>query len=552
MLANEEVTADGRSDVGNYPVYRRPLRQWMLRITAFAERLIDDLDLVDWPESIKLMQRNWIGASDGACINLPVAGRSDLSIQVFTTRPDTLYGATYVVLAPEHPLADQLVSDRWPAGTPASWTYPQGRKATSDESARAGIAAQVPWSPRDAVTAYQEMAGRLGDRQRTAGAYDKTGVFTGTYVINPITGEEIPVFLADYVLTGYGTGAIMAVPAHDQRDLDFAHEFGLDIRTVLEPPPAWFAGHGISQTAPAVMWKTAFTGDGSYTEAPGPKLTGLSKQDGIVAAIDWLQAQNVGNGTRSYRLRDWLFSRQRYWGEPFPIVYDEHGLPIPLPEDALPVRLPEMPDFRPEPQEDETSDPVPPLARAKDWSIVELDLGDGVKRYRRELNTMPQWAGSCWYFLRYLDPANDRAFVDPDVERYWMAAPDAAREGEGGVDLYVGGVEHAVLHLLYARFWQKVLYDLGYVSTKEPFRRLYNQGYILADAFTDQRGMYVPAAEVVEAAGGTLTYAWPARDAAGRQNGQEPQEQRQPRRDVRPLRRGHTPALRDGHGPARH
>jgi leucyl-tRNA synthetase len=256
-----------------------------------------------------------------------------------------------------------------------------------------------------------------------------------------------------------------------------------------------------------VVWKTAFTGDGSYTQAPGPELTGLSKQDAIAAAIDWLQAQNAGHRTRSYRLRDWPVSRQRYWGEPFPIVYDEHGLPIPLPEDALPVRLPEMPDFRPEPQEDETSDPVPPLARAKDWSTVELDLGDGVKQYRRELNTMPQWAGSCWYFLRYLDPANDRVFVDPDVERYWMAAPDAAQEGEGGVDLYVGGVEHAVLHLLYARFWHKVLYDLGHVSTKEPFRRLYNQGYILADGFTDQRGMYVPAAEVVEAAGSTLTYA---------------------------------------------
>jgi leucyl-tRNA synthetase len=507
VLANEEVTADGRSDVGNYPVYRRPLRQWMLRITAFAERLIDDLDLVDWPESIKLMQRNWIGASDGAYIYLPVAGHSDLSIQVFTTRPDTLYGATYVVLAPEHPLVDQLVPDRWPDGTAASWTYPQGRETTSDESARAGIAAQVPWSPRAAVTAYQEMAGRLSDRQRTGDAYGKTGVFTGTYVINPITGEEIPVFLADYVLTGYGTGAIMAVPAHDQRDLDFAREVGLDIRAVLEPPAAWFAGRGINPTAPAVVWKTAFTGDGSYTEAPGPKLIGLSNQDGIAAAIDWLQAQNAGNGTRFYRLRDWLFSRQRYWGEPFPIVYDEHGLPIPLPEDALPVRLPEMPDFRPEPQEDETSDPVPPLARAKDWSTVELDLGDGVKQYRRELNTMPQWAGSCWYFLRYLDPANDRVFTDPDVERYWMAAPDAAQEGEGGVDLYVGGVEHAVLHLLYARFWHKVLYDLGHVSTKEPFRRLYNQGYILADAFTDQRGMYVPAAEVVEAAGSTPTYA---------------------------------------------
>ena len=241
--------------------------------------------------------------------------------------------------------------------------------------------------------------------------------------------------------------------------------------------------------------------------APGPELAGLGKQDGIAAAIDWLQAQGAGHGTRSYRLRDWLFSRQRYWGEPFPIVYDEHGLPVALPEDALPVRLPEMADFRPEPQEDEGGDPVPPLARAKDWGTVELDLGEGVKRYRRELNTMPQWAGSCWYFLRYLDPANDQAFIDPEVERYWMVAPDAARDGEGGVDLYVGGVEHAVLHLLYARFWHKVLYDLGYVSTKEPFRRLYNQGYILADAFTDQRGRYVPAAEVVQAADGSLSYA---------------------------------------------
>jgi leucyl-tRNA synthetase len=482
VLANEEVTADGRSDVGNYPVYRRPLRQWMLRITAFAERLIDDLDLVDWPESIKLMQRNWIGASDGAHINLPVAGQSGLSIRVFTTRPDTLYGATYVVLAPEHPLVHQLIPGTWPAGTPASWTYLQGGETASDEPARAGFAAQVPWSPHAAVTAYQEMAGRLSDRQRSAEAYDKSGVFTGSYVINPVTGEEIPVFLADYVLTGYGTGAIMGVPAHDQRDLDFAREFGLNIRAVLEP-------------------------GGSYIHAPGPELTGLSKQDGIAAAIDWLQARNLGSGIRSYRLRDWLFSRQRYWGEPFPIVYDEDGLPIALPEDALPVRLPEMPDFRSEPQEDQTSDPVPPLARAKDWSTVELDLGDGARRYRRELNTMPQWAGSCWYFLRYLDPANDRAFVDPEVERYWMAAPDAARDGEGGVDLYVGGVEHAVLHLLYARFWHKVLYDLGYVSTKEPFRRLYNQGYILADAFTDQRGMYVPAADVVQAPDGTLTYA---------------------------------------------
>jgi leucyl-tRNA synthetase len=473
VLANEEVTADGRSDVGNYPVYRRPLRQWMLRITAFAQRLAGDLDLLDWPEPIKLMQRNWIGGSDGATISLPVADRPGLSIEVFTTRPDTLYGATYVVLAPEHPLADVLVPDE----------------------------------ARAVVTAYREMAGQHSDRQRAAAGHGQTGVFTGAYAVNPVTGEQMPVFLADYVLTGYGTGAIMAVPAHDQRDLDFAHEFALDIRKVLEPPPDWYAEHGTDPAAPARDWRTAFTGDGTYITAPGPELAGLGKQDAITAAIDWLAAQGAGHRARSYRLRDWLFSRQRYWGEPFPIVYDEHGRPVALPEDSLPVLLPEMADFRPAPQQDQDSDPVPPLARATEWSTVELDLGDGVKRYRRELNTMPQWAGSCWYYLRYLDPGNDQAFVGPEAERYWMVPPGAEQPGEGGVDLYVGGVEHAVLHLLYARFWHKVLYDLGYVSTREPFRRLYNQGYILADAFTDERGRYVPAAEVVQAADGSLSYA---------------------------------------------
>ena len=473
VLANEEVTADGRSDVGNYPVYRRPLRQWMLRITAFAQRLLDDLDLVDWPEPIKLMQRNWIGGSDGATIRLPVAGRPGRSIEVFTTRPDTIYGATFVVMAPEHPLADALVPDE----------------------------------ARAAVTAYQEAAGQRRDRQRAAAGHGQTGVFTGAHAVNPVTGEQMPVFLADYVLTGYGTGAIMAVPAHDQRDLDFAHAFALDIRKVLEPPADWYAQHGTDPSAPARDWRTAFTGDGTYVTAPGPELAGLGRQDAITAAIDWLEARGAGQRARSYRLRDWLFSRQRYWGEPFPIVYDEHGRPVALPEDSLPVRLPDMADFRPAPQQDQDSDPVPPLARASEWSTVELDLGDGVKRYRRELNTMPQWAGSCWYYLRYLDPGNDQAFVGPEAERYWMVPPGAEQPGDGGVDLYVGGVEHAVLHLLYARFWHKVLYDLGYVSTREPFRRLYNQGYILADAFTDERGMYVPAAEVVEAADGSLSHA---------------------------------------------
>ncbi len=436
VLANEEVTADGRSDIGNYPVYRRPLRQWVLRITAFAERLIDDLDLLDWPESIKQMQRNWIGRSEGARIELAVAGRDDVAIEVFTTRPDTLPGATFVVLAPEHPLVDELTTARH----------------------------------RDAVRAYRGEAERQTDRQRgaEAEAADKTGVHTGSSAVNPVTGAKIPVLIADYVLMGYGTGAIMAVPAHDQRDLEFARRHRLDLTGAPEQSAEWLA-------------------------------------DGINAAIEWLEKTGHGRRSRTYRLRDWLFSRQRYWGEPFPIVYDELGLPIGLPDDALPVLLPEMTDFQPAAQDDETSDPVPPLARAAEWATATLDLGDGPRTYRRELNTMPQWAGSCWYFLRYLDPANDEAFADPAVERYWMAASEAAFPGDGGVDLYVGGVEHAVLHLLYARFWHKVLYDLGHVSTREPFRRLFNQGYILADAFTDARGRYVPAAEVV-AGDGQATY----------------------------------------------
>jgi leucyl-tRNA synthetase len=479
VLANEEVTADGRSEVGNYPVFRRPLRQWMLRITAFADRLIDDLDLVDWPEPLKQLQRNWIGASDGAFITLP-ATRRDAAIEVFTTRPDTLAGATYVVLAPEHPAAGQIVPDAWPEGTPEAWRNPEGH----DDAAT--------WTPRQGVTAYQQLAARLSDRQRTAGAAAKTGVFTGAYVSNPATGEQIPVFLADYVLMGYGTGAIIGVPAHDQRDLEFAGRFGLDVRPVLGA-------------------------DGGYLDAPGPELAGLSTRDAITAAIAWLEQAGAGRAARSYRLRDWLFSRQRYWGEPFPIVYDSTGLPVALPEDELPVRLPEITDFRPEPADDEASEPVPPLARARDWAIVELDLGDGPRSYRRELNTMPQWAGSCWYYLRYLDPANQQAFVDPAVERYWMVPADATWDGDGGVDLYVGGVEHAVLHLLYARFWHKVLYDLGHVSTSEPFRRLYNQGYILADAFTDERGRYVPAAEVTDSGDGSPSFQGrPVRRRAGK------------------------------------
>ena len=455
VLANEEVSADGRSHVGNYPVYRRPLRQWMLRITAYADRLLADLDPLDWPEPIKQQQRNWIGRSDGAAISFPVAGPAATPVgsvpaaaepgvvTVFTTRPDTLPGATYLVLAPEHPLADSLTAGAWPPGTPQAWRF------TDASGGQAG------WSPAQAVRAYRERAAAMGDRQRT-GSRDKTGVFTGSYAVNPATGGQIPVFLADYVLMGYGTGAIMAVPAHDERDLEFARGFGLPVTEVTSPPGA---------------------------------------EDPVEAAIGWLEREGHGRRLRTYRLRDWLFSRQRYWGEPFPIVYDSAGLPHALPDDLLPVTLPEMTEFAAGPPDVGTGDPLPPLSRARDWAEVELDLGDGRQVYRRELNTMPQWAGSCWYYLRYLDPDNDTALVDPRIERYWMV-PEGAAPGDGGVDLYVGGAEHAVLHLLYARFWHKVLFDLGHVSTREPFRRLLNQGMILADAFTDPRGRYVPADEV--------------------------------------------------------
>jgi leucyl-tRNA synthetase len=438
VLANEEVTAEGRSDVGNYPVYRRPLRQWMLRITAYAERLLADLDDLDWPEPIKQQQRNWIGPSDGAIIEFRVAGREGLRIEAFSTRPDTLPGATYLVLAPEHPLAAALAGDAWPAGTPDAWRYGSG-------------------SPAEAVAAYQKRTSTMGDRQRAA-ARDKTGVFTGACAVNPATGEQIPVLVADYVLMGYGTGAIMAVPAGDERDEEFARALGLPVIT--------------------------------YQPLTDP--------------VGWLERTGHGRHQRSYRLRDWLFSRQRYWGEPFPIVYDSAGLPVALPEEMLPVTLPEMTDFAaagPAKGHGEDAEPVPPLSRAAGWADVELDLGQGPRRYRRELNTMPQWAGSCWYYLRYLDPDNDVAFVDSRNERYWMV-PAGATAGDGGLDLYVGGVEHAVLHLLYARFWHKVLFDLGHVSTREPFRRLVNQGYITAEAFTDARGMYVQANEVVRAGGG--------------------------------------------------
>jgi leucyl-tRNA synthetase len=458
VLANEEVTPDGRSERGNFPVFQRSLKQWMMRITAYGDRLVEDLDTLDWPEPVKMMQRNWIGRSRGAHVDFPVG---DDVITVFTTRPDTLFGATYMVLAPEHELVSRIAPAAWPDGTNAKWT---GGHA----------------SPADAIAAYRTAAAAKTDEQRTEGK-DKTGVFTGAYATNPVNGVRIPVFIADYVLSGYGTGAIMAVPGQDTRDWEFAEVFELPIIRTVRAPEG-FEG--------------AYTGEGVAINSDW--LDGKGVVEAKADMIAWLEQHGHGRGATTFRLRDWLFSRQRYWGEPFPIVYDETGLPVALPDSMLPVVLPDVDDFSPRTfdPDDANSEPETPLSRKKDWVNVELDLGDGLKTYTRETNTMPQWAGSCWYELRYLDPHNDKALVDPDNEAYWMGP---ARDGDcGGVDLYVGGVEHAVLHLLYARFWHKVLYDLGHVSSFEPFRKLFNQGYIQAYAYRDARGVIVPAEEVTE------------------------------------------------------
>ncbi|AXB46276.1 leucine--tRNA ligase [Amycolatopsis albispora] len=463
VLSNEEVTPDGRSERGNFPVFRRNLRQWMMRITAYADRLVDDLDRLDWPDKVKAMQRNWIGRSNGARVAF-AAG--DAKIEVFTTRPDTLFGATYLVLAPEHPLVDQLTTDAWPADVNESWT---GDAAT----------------PAEAVAAYRLAASRKSELDRQENK-DKTGVFTGSYAVNPVNDARIPIFVADYVLMGYGTGAIMAVPGQDQRDWDFAEKFGLDIIRTVQPTEG-FDGK-------------AFTGDGPAVNSGF--LDGLGVDEAKKTIITWLEEHGHGHGTVQYKLRDWLFSRQRYWGEPFPVVYDEDGRAHALPDHLLPVELPEVDDYSPKTfdPDDPNTEPSPPLSRAEDWMNVELDLGDGPKTYRRDANTMPNWAGSCWYQLRYIDPRNADALVDPENERYWTG-PRPAEHGvddPGGVDLYIGGVEHAVLHLLYSRFWQKVLFDLGHVSSDEPYRKLFNQGYIQAFAYKDSRGFYVPAEEVEE------------------------------------------------------
>jgi leucyl-tRNA synthetase len=428
VLANEEVI-DGKSERGGFPVERRPLRQWMLRITEYAERLLNDLDTLDWSDAIKAQQRNWIGKSIGAEVDFPLSpgpygpGRS---IRVFTTRPDTLYGATYMVLAPEHALVNQIT-------TP-------GHKAE--------------------VEKYKAEAARKSDFDRTELAKAKTGVFTGAYAINPVNQARIPIWIADYVLASYGTGAIMAVPGHDERDFEFAKQFGLPIVTVVRPPDEW-----LKKTKSTVEHLTeAYVDEGVAVNSGG--LDGLPTEEAKDKIIAELEARGIGQRRVNYKLRDWLFSRQRYWGEPIPVLHelDASGNPTgvirPLTAADLPLRLPELEDFKP------TGNPEGPLVKATDWISVSRDG----KKYRRETNTMPQWAGSCWYYLRYLDPRNPNAFCDPAKAKYWLP-----------VDLYVGGAEHAVLHLLYSRFWHKVLYDRGHVPTKEPFQRLINQGLILGE-----------------------------------------------------------------------
>ena len=489
VLANEEVV-DGKSEVGGFAVERRPMRQWMLRITSFAQRLIDELDGLDWPEGIKMLQRNWIGKSEGAHVSFDIEGKAgpadsewspaisssvvssspvQVAIEVFTTRPDTLFGATYMVLAPEHPFVDQIVTQEQLSG----------------------------------VQQYREKTARKSDMERTELAKEKTGVFTGAFATNPVNKEQIPIWIADYVMMGYGTGAIMAVPAHDERDFEFAKKFKLPIRRVVKPDvedlleTAHLPDQGLSKKQTRVL--EAHTSFANRTEAlevnepfclPGVcmhsanedlDLNGISSNAAKQDVTAWLEEKGLGKGTVNFKLRDWLFSRQRYWGEPFPLVWED-GMHRCIPESELPLLPPTLEDFRP------TGTPEPPLSKATDWVRY-------TETATRELNTMPQWAGSCWYYLRYCDAQNSERFVGEAAEKYWMGGGKP-----GGVDLYVGGTEHAVLHLLYARFWHKVLFDLGYVSTPEPFQRLVNQGLIMGEdgqKMSKSRGNVVNPDDVV-------------------------------------------------------
>ncbi|MCF7853726.1 MAG: leucine--tRNA ligase [Candidatus Pacebacteria bacterium] len=448
VLANEEVV-NGRSVRGDHPVVQRPMKQWMLRITEYAERLLNDLETLDWPEGIKEMQRNWIGKSTGAEVVFDVVNRDD-TITVYTTRPDTLFGATYMVLSPENPLVDKLTTPK----------------------------------QREAVRNYRETTSTKSELERTELSKEKTGVFTGAYAINPVNGENLPIWISDYVMMSYGTGAIMAVPAHDTRDFEFATQFGLEVRCILEPDESDAADAGVSRNA-LLAGQQCWTGDGVLINSAGTQgldINGLSVESAKEKTIRWLEESGCGKGAVNYKLRDWLFSRQRYWGEPFPVVYMEDGSVKLLEESELPVTLPELDDFRP------TGTGESPLAKAEDW-LEYVDPETGMKG-RRETHTMPQWAGSCWYYLRYLDPNNTDAFCDLEKDKYWMP-----------VDLYVGGAEHAVLHLLYARFWHKVLYDIGVVSTDEPFKKLVNQGMILGISYRDSQGRLVPNDQVEETDG---------------------------------------------------
>lgn len=432
VLANEEVI-DGKSERGGHPVERRPMKQWMLKITAYADRLLEDLDELDWPESIKEMQRNWIGRSEGAHVHFTIDGYED-TFTVFTTRPDTLFGATYAVLAPEHPFVEKIT--------------------TAEQ--------------KEAVEEYLDQIKSKSDLERTDLAKDKTGVFTGAYAINPVNGERMPIWIADYVLMSYGTGAIMAVPAHDERDYEFAVKFELPIKEVV-------AGGDVS--------KEAYTGDGEHVNSDF--LNGLDKEEAISNMIQWLQANEKGEKQVTYRLRDWLFSRQRYWGEPIPVIHWEDGTTTAVPEDQLPLVLPKTTEIKP------SGTGESPLANIDDWvNVVDPETG---KKGRRETNTMPQWAGSCWYYLRYIDPTNSEALADADKLKEWLP-----------VDIYIGGAEHAVLHLLYARFWHKFLYDIGVVPTKEPFQKLFNQGMILGEnneKMSKSKGNVVNPDEIVESHG---------------------------------------------------
>jgi leucyl-tRNA synthetase len=447
VLANEEVI-DGRSERGNHPVIRRPMRQWMLKITEYAERLLKDLDTLDWSEGIKEMQRNWIGKSEGALVDFKVG---DDVITVYTTRCDTLFGATYMVVSPEHKLVD-----KWLAA---------GALANADE-----------------VIAYREAAARKSDFERTEMNKDKTGVeLKGVRGINPVNGEALPIYISDYVLASYGTGAIMAVPAHDERDFEFAKVFNLPIYQVVAKDRE--EGSGKREEGIGNRERVPYTADAAFTDiATGVMvnsgfITGLSVKEAQVKMIAWLEENGVGKAKTQYKLRDWLFSRQRYWGEPFPVIHWEDGTQSLVPQEDLPLTLPELADYKP------TGTGEPPLARAADWvNVVDPKTG---KKGVRETNTMPQWAGSCWYYLRYIDPTNDNAFADSELLKKWLP-----------VDLYVGGAEHAVLHLLYARFWHKVLFDLGLVPTAEPFQRLVNQGMILGLAYKTKRGVLIPMDQI--------------------------------------------------------